>query len=155
MLKSTHDQLHRATPANGAELVPAQERREIHMPVSLGELTDRLAILQLQARRIRGAGLVPVQRELAMLQAVFEPLAAWVPERLHRQLVTVIAELWHLEDGVRSCERRDAFGADFVAMARSIHRLNDRRAALKRAISMAGGSVLVEPQGQGVPNHHR
>lgn len=142
MVKTTQDQPQQNGPAGCAELSPAPVRCEILMPVSLGELTDRLAILQLQARRIRGSGLEPVQRELALLQAVFEPLAAWVPERLQRQLVSVNAELWQLEDGVRSCERRDAF----VAMARGIHRLNDRRAAIKRAISLAGGSVLVEQQ---------
>lgn len=117
---------------------------DILIPVSLGELADRLAILELKVRRVSGAGLAHVQRELALLQARFEPLAGRVPEPLRQQLAAVNAELWQLEDDVRSCERRGAFGADFVTMARSIYRLNDRRAALKRAISVAGGSVLVE-----------
>jgi hypothetical protein len=74
-----------------------------------------------------------------------------VPEPLQRQLAAVNAELWQLEDAVRSCERRSAFGAEFVAMARSIYRLNDRRAAIKRAISLAGGSTLVEEKVFGEP----
>jgi hypothetical protein len=124
---------------------------EILIPVSLGELADRLEILQLKVIRIQGPGLAHVQRELALLQARFEPLAPRVPEPLQRQLAAVNAELWQLEDAVRSCERRATFGAEFVAMARSIYRLNDRRAALKRAISLAGGSPLLEEKVFGEP----
>jgi hypothetical protein len=144
MGKATPDPLQQDRPVAGVRLAPFDGPPVILIPVSLGELTDRLLILQLKVRRIRGPGLAHVQRELAALQASFEPLASRVPEPLKHQLAAVNAELWELEDGVRGCERRGAFGADFVAMARSIYRLNDRRAALKRAISDLGGSLLLE-----------
>ncbi len=116
----------------------------IQIPVSLGELADRVTILALKARNLRGEALAHVLREQELLQAALEPLRAKVPEHLHLELAAVNGQLWGLEDGVRDCERRGSFGEPFVAMARSIYRLNDRRAALKRAISLAGGSVLVE-----------
>jgi hypothetical protein len=148
MGKTTPDPLQQDRPVAGVQLAPLEippgSPPDILIPVSLGELTDRLLILQLKVRRIQGPGLAHVQRELAALQARFEPLASRVPEPLRLQLAAVNAELWDLEDGVRGCERRGAFGADFVAMARGIYRLNDRRAALKRAISEAGGSLLLE-----------
>jgi hypothetical protein len=154
MGKSTSDQLCSTTfplPAQHLPEIQPAGQSEILIPVSLGELADRLEILQLKVYRIQGPGLAHVQRELALLQARFEPLAPRVPEPLQRQLAAVNAELWQLEDAVRSCERRGAFGAEFVAMARSIYRLNDRRAAIKRAISLAGGSTLVEEKVFGEP----
>jgi hypothetical protein len=116
----------------------------IHIPVSLGELVDRLTIVALKARHLSGDAQVRVRQELELLEAVYAPLRPQVPEPLQAQLAAVNAELWQLEDSVRDCERRGAFGESFVAMARSIYRLNDRRAALKRQISLSGGSALLE-----------
>jgi hypothetical protein len=117
---------------------------EIQIPVSLGELADRVTIVALKARHLQGEALAHVLREQQLLQATLEPLRAQVPEQLHHDLAAVNGQLWGLEDAVRDCERRGSFGEPFVAMARSIYRLNDRRASLKRAISLAGGSALVE-----------
>ena len=116
----------------------------IHIPVSLGELVDRLSILALKASHLSGDAQVRVRQELALLESLYAPLRPLVPEPLQAQLAAVNAELWQLEDGVRDCERRGDFGESFVAMARGIYRLNDRRAALKRQISLSGGSPLLE-----------
>lgn len=116
----------------------------IQIPVSLGELTDRLTILELKARHLSGDDRQRVIRERDLLAAVLAPLRAQVPPHLQRELAAVNGQLWELEDAVRACERRGHFGEPFVAMARNIYRLNDRRAALKREISQAGGSALVE-----------
>jgi len=116
----------------------------IRIPVSLGELADRLTILALKVRHLNGDARCHVLQEQALLDAVFAPLRQQVPENLHHELAAVNAQLWQLEDDVRDCERRGVFGEPFVAMARSINRLNDHRAALKRAISLAGGSALVD-----------
>jgi hypothetical protein len=53
-------------------------------------------------------------------------------------------ELWEVEDRLREHESRSDFGADFVALARSVYRLNDRRASAKRSINLASGSLIVE-----------
>ena len=124
----------------------------IHIPVSLGELVDRLTILSLKVRHLSGDAQRRVLEEQALLEAIFEPLRQQVPEHLQRELAAVNGELWGLEDAVRDCEHRGSFGEPFVAMARSIYRLNDRRAALKRAISLACGSSLVEQKVYGAIN---
>ena len=53
-------------------------------------------------------------------------------------------DIWEIEDGVRECERRQDFGEQFVELARSVYRTNDRRAALKRRINELLGSNLLE-----------
>jgi hypothetical protein len=115
----------------------------------MGELVDRLTILDLKCAHLRGEGLDHVERERTLLIAVFEPLRDQVPETLHQELVTVNRELWCLEDEVRVYERRGDFGAPFVASARRIYQLNDRRAAIKRAISIASGSTLIDEKVHG------
>ncbi|MBW1881255.1 MAG: hypothetical protein JRJ84_23110, partial [Deltaproteobacteria bacterium] len=85
-------------------------------------------------------------RELSALLAAWEgaglpppgDLAAW--PRLHE----VNGRLWEVEDALRQQEADEDFGPAFVALARSVYRLNDERAALKRQISEATGSALVE-----------
>ena len=143
---------------------------ELLVPVSAGELVDKITILQIKAQRIGD----PTKRanvavELAALEAVaaraglvaravfggagagadglpngdpasgLEGLAAATAE-----LVAVNGELWDIEDRIRDCERAGDFGAGFVALARSVYRTNDQRAALKARINQLCGSLLVE-----------
>ena len=60
------------------------------------------------------------------------------------ELATVNTALWEIEDAIRDCEREGRFDDVFVALARSVYRENDRRAAVKNRISRLLGSVLVE-----------
>jgi hypothetical protein len=63
---------------------------------------------------------------------------------LHLELQQVNGELWDVEEAIRACDRRGDFGGSFVELARRVYQLNDRRAALKRAINLASGSDMVE-----------
>lgn len=143
----------RRGPGTGPTLQVAAGRRlfsvMIQIPVSLGELTDRLTILTLKCRHLQGDALQHAQQEQSLLLEVFTPLATRIPEALHQELASINGELWQLEDGVRECERRGDFGSSFVAMARRIYGLNDQRAALKRAISIASGSALIDEKSHG------
>lgn len=117
------------------------------IPVSAGELIDKITILRVKAERIgdpvREAN---VRRELALLEAIraefLGSLDGLAP--LMAELLAVNAGLWDVEDGKRDCERRQDFGPAFVALARSVYLENDRRAALKRRIDELAGSDLVE-----------
>jgi hypothetical protein len=117
------------------------------IPVSAGELIDKITILRLKAERIgdpvREAN---VRRELALLENVraefLGSLGGLSP--LMAELQAVNAALWDVEEGKRDCERRQDFGPAFVALARSVYRENDRRAVLKRRIDDLAGSDLVE-----------
>ena len=117
--------------------------------VSVGELVDRLSILELKCAHLQGEALERGVRERDALAAALEPLLPQISAGLHQELATVNRELWTLEDGVRICERRGDFGAPFVAMARRIYQLNDRRAAIKRAISVSSGSSLIDEKVHG------
>jgi len=116
------------------------------IPVSAGELIDKITILRVKAARIDAAKLANVKKELDLLEAVAGRDLAGVPEidALAAELEAVNAALWDLEVGKRDCERRKDFGPPFVALARKVYIENDRRAALKRRINEAAGSDLVE-----------
>jgi hypothetical protein len=118
----------------------------ILIPVSAGELIDKLTILRVKAARIDAAKLANVRKELALLEKVAARELEGVPEidALSAELEAVNAVLWDVEEGKRDCERRKDFGEGFVALARTVYVENDRRAAIKRRINEAAGSDLVE-----------
>ena len=114
--------------------------------VSWGELIDKITILEIKERRLSSPGAVAnVQRELAILRAVVrgvgpaEKLAA-----LKAQLTTVNEALWQIEDRIRAKEAANTFDAEFIDLARSVYRNNDRRSALKREINLLLKSAIVE-----------
>ncbi len=117
------------------------------VPVSWGELIDKITILEIKAERIADpVKRANVARELEALSAVRDrgdpPPAALAP--LVGALRAVNQALWTIEDDIRECEAKGEFGPRFVELARSVYRNNDRRAALKRQINALLGSELVE-----------
>lgn len=116
----------------------------LQIPVSTGELVDKLTILELKLRNLTGEALAHSTQEHQLLEGVFQGVCERVPGELHHQLRLVNSELWQVENAIRACDRRGDFGAAFIELARSIYRLNDRRAAIKRAINLASGSPLIE-----------
>lgn len=120
---------------------------EIHIPAPAGELFDKITILEIKCERITDARkLANVRAELAKLQLVCmqaaEETAALTA--LVAELKAVNGALWDIEDRIRECEREGDFGARFVALARSVYRTNDERAAIKRRINELLGSDLQE-----------
>ena len=118
----------------------------ILVPVSAGELIDKVAILRVKLARIDAVKAANVRKELMLLEAVAIRELGGLPEiqPLAAELEAVNAALWDIEEGKRDCERRKDFGEAFVALARKVYMENDRRAALKRRINEAAGSDLVE-----------
>ena len=116
------------------------------VPVSWGELLDKLVILAIKHERIGDpVKLGNVAREQAALQAIAAPAVAEPTiAALLADLRRVNEALWEIEDAIREQEAAGAFGATFVTLARSVYRTNDERAAIKRAINAALGSELVE-----------
>lgn len=116
----------------------------LQIPVPVGELVDKITILELKLLHLSGEALCHVEQEHQLLEQVFRSVSRHVPGDLHQQLREVNAELWQVEDDIRACERRGDFGPTFIELARSVYRLNDRRAAIKRGINLASGSALIE-----------
>jgi hypothetical protein len=119
----------------------------VTVPVSWGELLDKVTILQIKAERIVDADkLANVNRELAELTAVIErngPLSSGA-QMLMDELREANTALWDIEDNIRACEREKRFDEEFIRLARSVYYTNDRRAELKREVNQLLDSALVE-----------
>ncbi len=120
----------------------------VYIPVSAGDLIDRITILRIKKARIPDkAKLANVDQELQSLIAIracFPKLLGRAVKARERQLHTENAILWDVEDLLRALESKKSFGKDFVAAARRVYRTNDRRARLKREIDALVGSALRE-----------
>jgi uncharacterized protein YukE len=121
----------------------------VRIEVSCGELLDKITILEIKRERIADPVKVAnVARELGVLSQAWadlalEAVAADVAD-VRRALKEVNERLWVIEDDIRQLEREQRFDADFVALARSVYRVNDERARLKRRVDELLGSRLVE-----------
>jgi hypothetical protein len=114
----------------------------IKVPVSIGEVLDKISILEIKSERIDDHNkLANVRRELEVLVQAAQGFR--VPE-LEAKLKEVNSELWDVEDALRDAEDEQEFGEGFVSLARSVYRLNDFRAELKRQINVVTGSILIE-----------
>lgn len=117
------------------------------VPVSWGEVIDKITILEIKAERIADAAkLANITKELDELVAVRErEFPAHVRLAvLAAELKAINEKLWVVEDDIRDCERAKDFGAKFVELARTVYYTNDERAAVKRKINDLLGSALVE-----------
>jgi len=120
---------------------------QISVPVSYGELIDKITILEIKSERIKNAAkLANVRVELDLLNGTWQedPAAstdiAAERDALHR----VNEALWDIEDRIRVKEKAKSFDTEFIELARSVYIRNDERAEIKRAINEKLGSTLVE-----------
>jgi len=119
---------------------------QILIPVSVGELFDRISILRLKLAKLSDESkLANIRYELESLESIAEqfPLEG-DPGELVQGLSVVNARLWDIEDELRDMERRQEFSDDFVAAARQVYKLNDERFRLKNELSHTFGSDIFE-----------
>lgn len=121
--------------------------KDILVPVSPGELVDKITILRIKAARITDAAkLHNVRVELEALEHTWRscgaPIDAVAADEAALQRVN--EALWDIEDRIRDKERDRLFDAEFIELARAVYVTNDERAALKKRINLALGSRLVE-----------
>lgn len=119
----------------------------IDAPISVGELIDKITILELKGERIADRGKAAnVAKELALLRGI--KAAAGLDraeiDGFTRELKTVNAALWEIEDEIREHEARGDFGARFIELARGVYHNNDQRSRIKQRINAAVGSDIVE-----------
>lgn len=120
--------------------------QSIKVKISIGELLDKITILEIKAERISDAQkLRNVTHELSELCGVANLLPASADSLSYvRQLKEVNTLLWDVEDALRECEHDNDFGERFVLLARSVYKYNDRRALLKKKLNELMGSELTE-----------
>ena len=120
---------------------------EISVPVSFGELLDKISILQIKSERISDpAKLVNIRAELSALEKTWMAHPAGVKDiaKLRAELKDINEQLWDIEDNVRLKDKAGEFDDAFIALARSVYQKNDQRARIKKDINLARGSVYVE-----------
>ena len=120
---------------------------EILVPVSFGELLDKIAILQIKSERMTDAAkLANVRNELTALETTWatHPASRQDIAALRADLKAVNERLWVIEDDIRLQEKAQAFDAEFIRLARAVYFENDIRARVKKDINLALGSAYVE-----------
>ena len=129
-----------------------RQAQQLLIPVSTGELVDKITILEIKKRKInQPEALKNVSTELELLQDVLNSLAQNFSKEendknneIKQDLEKINLQLWEVEDALRSHESKKYFGPEFIKLARSVYILNDQRAQLKRSINILCNSSLVE-----------
>lgn len=117
------------------------------VPVSWGELIDKITILEIKQQKLEDpTALGNVGKELSLLEKVRDD-AGRLPDGVGQAtdaLREVNESLWRIEDDIRDCERDKNFNKRFIELARAVYKTNDRRAALKREINTLMNSDIYE-----------
>jgi hypothetical protein len=120
---------------------------DILVPISPGELLDKITILRIKSARMTDAAkLANVRLELSLLEKTWRDSvdAAVDVSAEERALQAVNERLWVVEDDIRDKERAQAFDARFIELARAVYVENDERAAIKKRVNTKLGSRIVE-----------
>lgn len=116
----------------------------LQAPISVGELIDKITILEIKLEKIKNENaLVNIRNEhkkLTELEKIFLPKLGNFKNKMRH----VNEEIWNIEDGVRDCERNKNFDETFIELARSVYFKNDERARVKREINQLFNSDIVE-----------
>ena len=120
---------------------------QLQVPVSVGEVLDKITILQIKLAHISDAAKqINIQNELdALLPLVAgDAFTTDQMQALMTELKSVNEALWDIEDDIREKEAAKSFDAEFIRLARAVYITNDKRAEIKKQINLATGSALVE-----------
>ena len=116
----------------------------IFAPISVGELVDKITILEIKTENMQGEALANIQYELQSLKKILDDNQLDVDSKIIEELRQVNRILWKVEDKIRNHEGQKDFGENFIDLARSVYRHNDQRAAIKRRINIQNNSELIE-----------
>ena len=120
---------------------------DILIPISPGELLDKITILQIKAERITDpAKVANVKTELALLSKIWDEslVSDDVITALSTELKSINETLWEIEDDIRDEERNQRFGERFIELARAVYVTNDKRADAKKRVNLHLNSTIVE-----------
>lgn len=116
---------------------------EILVPISLGELFDKITILEIKETRITDkTKLINISKELDLLNKIAKKYPFDI--NLFVQLKKINEDLWVVEDQLRIKEKNNQFDESFISLARSVYYHNDERAKIKREINKKYGSSIIE-----------
>ena len=116
----------------------------ISVPISLGELIDKITILEIKIVHMTGIKLKNVGKELKLLKKILQDKNLEIDIDLINNLKAVNNNLWVIEDNIRIKESNQEFDKEFIQLARSVYKENDKRASIKKEINQKYNSELVE-----------
>ena len=116
----------------------------IRVPISLGELIDKITILEIKKKNMTGIKLKNVVKELELLKQILQEKNLEIDIELINNLKEINKRLWDIEDNIRIKESKQEFDKEFIQLARSVYRENDMRATIKKEINQKYNSDLVE-----------
>jgi hypothetical protein len=118
----------------------------IDIKIGIGEALDRVSILEIKLDSIADeVKLDNIKKEYKYLMGVLLPVEELEGTKLlYDSLYEVNSSLWEVEDKLRELEKKNEFGVEFIELARSVYRLNDERALIKKKINQLYNSEFVE-----------
>ena len=117
----------------------SNNKKVINAPISIGELFDKITILQIKKEKFLNVNL-----ELNLLKEIVEVNKIDIDDELINELRKINYKLWNIEDKIRIKEKLKNFDEEFIEIARSVYIENDKRSALKREINIKYNSNIVE-----------
>ena len=119
-------------------------KKIINAPISIGELVDKITILEIKKNKLNHSKLGNVLKELSFLRELMGKHKIEITEDLFTQLKEVNLILWNIEDQIRIKEKNKEFDNTFIELARSVYFNNDKRAEIKKSINQLFNSEITE-----------
>ena len=113
-------------------------------PISIGELIDKITILEIKQIYMTGTKLKNINKEMKLLKNILQDKNLEINNDLIKNLKKVNKKLWEIEDNIRIKESNQEFDEEFIKLARSVYIENDKRASIKKEINQKYNSDLVE-----------
>ena len=119
-------------------------KKIINAPISIGELVDKITILEIKKNKLQNSKLENVLKELSVLRKLMEKHQIEITDDLFTQLKEINLTLWNIEDQIRIKEKNKEFDNIFIELARSVYFKNDKRAEIKKRINQLSNSEITE-----------
>ena len=113
-------------------------------PISIGELIDKITILEIKQVYMTGIKLKNINKEVKLLKNILQDKNLEINIALIKNLKKINKKLWEIEDNIRIKESNQEFDEEFIKLARSVYIENDKRASIKKEINQKYNSDLVE-----------
>ena len=120
------------------------KKKIINAPISIGELIDKITILEIKKNKLQNSKLENVLKELSFLRKLMEKHQIEITDDLFTQLKEINLTLWNIEDQIRIKEKNKEFDNIFIELARSVYFTNDKRSEIKKRINRLSNSEITE-----------
>ena len=120
------------------------KKKIINAPISIGELIDKITILEIKKNKLQNSKLENVLKELSFLRKLMAKHQIEITDNLFTQLKEINLKLWNIEDQIRIKEKNKEFDNIFIELARSVYFTNDKRSEIKKRINRLSNSEITE-----------